>query len=67
MSLGRNVLMAFAVSGVAVAATLGFLAKQTKKRQQRAQRLAELQRWENEGGNVYQVSGVRVRPIGRRR
>lgn len=57
MISSRNLLLAFGIAGAAVAATLNMMARDARRRDLRQQRAA-LQRWEDEGGNLYPVAGV---------
>ncbi|WDZ97142.1 hypothetical protein Herbaro_04940 [Herbaspirillum sp. WKF16] len=57
MISAKNLLLAFGVAGAAVAATLNVMARDARRRDRHLQRVA-LQRWEDEGGNLYPVAGV---------
>ncbi|MBP0599932.1 hypothetical protein J8I26_17615 [Herbaspirillum sp. LeCh32-8] len=66
MVSAKNLLLAFGVAGAAVVATLNIMARDARRRDRFLQRQA-LQRWEDEGGNLYPIAGVSpARRSGRR-
>ncbi|NUU02731.1 hypothetical protein [Herbaspirillum robiniae] len=57
MISAKNLMLALGVAGAAVAAALNVLARDARRRDRYLQRVA-LQRWEDEGGNLYPIKGV---------
>lgn len=57
MISAKNLLLALGVAGATVAAALNMLARDARRRDRHLQREA-LQRWEDEGGNLYPMVGV---------